>query len=104
MFGLTINGEFSFQDDSSEHSGRLREDEEVSKPLGRGSIGVDVIETGVIGSPVMGLWKEILLLDVGVSVGPESCGIACRAEARRGLAFNKRENSRANRQSSSTDA
>lgn len=99
-----INGEASFDDDSSELCKKLREEDEVSKPLVGGSVGVDVIETGVIGSPTVGLLKQILLLGIGVSTSPDICGIDCRTDTRRGLAFNCREYSRAIRWSSSIDA
>jgi hypothetical protein len=99
-----IDGEASLDDDSSELCNELRGEDDVSKPVGRESFGVDVMETGVIGSPTVGLLKEILLLDIGVSIGSGICGIACRADARRGLAFNSRETSRAIRWSSSIDA
>jgi hypothetical protein len=99
-----IDGEASLGDDSSELWNELREEDDVSKPWGCASVGVDIMDTGVIGSPAVGLLKEILLLGIGVSVGPDICGIGCRAVARRGLAFNSRENSRAIRWSFSIDA
>jgi hypothetical protein len=71
--------------------------------LRRASIGVDAIDTGVIGSPAVGFLKEILL-GMGVFIGPDVSGINCRADARRGLAFNMRESDRASRSSSLTDA
>jgi len=104
MFARSItNGEASFDDDSSELCSELRE-EVVSKPLERASVGIDVMETGVIGSPTIGLLKTILLLGIGVSIGPSICEFDCGTDARRGLAFNCREYSRAIRWSSSIDA
>jgi hypothetical protein len=97
-------GEGSIENDSSELCSELREENEVSKPSGRASVGIDIMETGVIGSPAVGPLKEILLLGIGVSMGPGICGIDCGADVRRGLAFNSRENSRANCWSSSIDA
>lgn len=99
-----IAGEESFDDDSSELCSELREEDDVSKPLGRDSVGVGVIETGVIGSPTVGLLEVILLLGIGVSIGLDICGFDCRADARRGLAFNCREYSSANCWSASIDA
>lgn len=99
-----IDGEISLDDDSSEICNELRGKDDASMSLGRAFVGVDVMETGVIGSPTVGLLKEILLLGIGVSTGPDICGTGCRTDARRGLAFNSREYSRAIRWSSSIDA
>ena len=73
------------------------------EPSEHGTVGVDVIETGVSGSPSSGLLKPIFPLGMGVSISPdldrgfdarEACVPEAEtrgANARRGLAFNSRE-------------
>jgi hypothetical protein len=73
-----IDGEASFGDDSSELC-ELREGD-ASEPLARASVGVDIMETGVIGSPIMGLLNVILLLGMGVSIGPDPDICWCAVE------------------------
>jgi hypothetical protein len=98
-----ISGRVSCEDNSVEFCNELREEDGVSKLLRCASDVVDIKEKGVIGSLAVALLEFDAFKGMGDSNSPGTCWINVVANVRRGLAFNKRESSNANRSSSSMD-